>query len=319
MIDRRRFCGSLAAAPLLASPFGNLLAQESRRQSTMVVPYTPGGSTDILGRLFTEALSAQVGDKFIVENRPGANGNLGSAFVGNAPGDGRTLLYSYGNLLLNQEFMMKESQFRPLESLVPITRTCIIQAVIVAAPGFPANDLRELIAMAKRSPGKHTYAYYGDLGIASMAGEAGIDLLRIPYKGGVPGMTDVAGGTVDVITSSLAQALPMLRAGRLKALAVFGDERLAEWPKVPTVKEVLPAFKAFDYQVVMAPKSTPRPVLEQLAQRANAALQAPAFKQAFLERGAIVSPMPLDAVRAFMEEDRVNIGRIVKQAGIQPE
>lgn len=318
MTDRRTFCASLAAGALLPLSHG-ARAQESRRQFSMVVPYTPGGSTDLLGRLCTEALSGQVGEKIIVENRPGANGLLGSSYVASAPPDGRTLLYAYGNLLLNQEFMMKDARFRTLESLVPVTRTCIIQAVIVTAANFPANDLREFIASAKRSPGKHTYAYYGDLGIASMAAEANVDLLRVPYKGGMPGMLDVAAGNVDIITSSLTQALPMLRSGKLKALAVFGDQRLGEWPRVPMVQEILPGFRALDYQVVLAPKNTPKAVVDQLSQRLNTALSTPEMKRTFLERGAIVAPMRPEEVQAFMEADRIGIAKVIKAAGIQPE
>lgn len=285
----------------------------------MVVPYTPGGSTDILGRLFTDAFSAKAGEKYIVENRPGASSMLGSAYVSSSPPDGRTLMYTYGNLMLNQEFLMKENRLLPLRDLVPVTRTCIIQAVIVAAPSFPANNLRQLLEMARKNPGKHTYAYYGDLGIASVAAEADVQLLRVPYKGGVPGMTDVMAGTVDIITSSLAQAQPMLKAGKLKALAVYGDERLHEWPDVPTVKEVLPNFRALDYQVVMAPKGTQGAVLAQLAQRAKAALAGAEIRQAFLERGAIVAPMSPEETLAFMESDRAQLAKVVKAAKILPE
>lgn len=318
MLDRRQFAIRLTTGAMLARTGAAFAQTGSRRQATMVVPYTPGGSTDVLGRLFAEAFSAQMGEKYILENRPGASGILGSSQVAAAPGDGRTLLYCYGNLLLNQEFMMKDAPLKVLEVLTPVTRTCIIQAVILAAPGFPANNLRELIALAKNNPGKYSYAYYGDLGIASMAAEADVSLLRVPYKGGVPGMVDVAAGTVDIITSSLAQALPLMRSGKLKVLAVYGDERLAEWPNVTTIKEVLPNYRSLDYQVVLAPKSTPADVIAQMAQRADAALANPEFKQSFLDRGAIVAPMQPKELRAFMETDRALIEKIVKVAGITP-
>ncbi|MGB3070963.1 MAG: tripartite tricarboxylate transporter substrate binding protein [Ottowia sp.] len=316
-MDRRAFSTGLVAGAALAA--AGMARAQGGRQPTMVVPYTPGGSTDILGRLFTDAFSAKAGEKYIVENRPGASSMLGSAYVSSSPPDGRTLMYTYGNLMLNQEFLMKENRLLPLRDLVPVTRTCIIQAVIVAAPSFPANNLRQLLEMARKNPGKHTYAYYGDLGIASVAAEADVQLLRVPYKGGVPGMTDVMAGTVDIITSSLAQAQPMLKAGKLKALAVYGDERLHEWPDVPTVKEVLPNFRALDYQVVMAPKGTQGAVLAQLAQRAKAALAGAEIRQAFLERGAIVAPMSPEETLAFMESDRAQLAKVVKAAKILPE
>ena len=243
---------------------------------------------------------------------------LGAAHVSAAPADGQTLLYTYGNIMLNQEFLMK-SRFRPLDMLVPVARTAIAQTLIVAAPEFPANNLNELIALAKSRPGELTYVYYGDLGITLMAIDAGIDMLRIPYKGGVPGMLDVMGQRVDIIMSSIAQAGPHLRDGKLKALAVFGNDRLAEFPDVATIKETLPKHQAFDYQVVMAPKDTPKPTLEQLAQHTNSALSDPRLKQTFLQRGAIVSYMGPEEVLQFMEKDRENIEKIVKIAGIQPE
>lgn len=316
-MDRRSFSTGLVASAALAA--SGLAHSQASRQPTMVVPYTPGGSTDILGRLFTEAFSAQAGEKYIVENRPGAGSMLGTAFVSSAPPDGRTLMYTYGNLMLNQEFLMKENRVQPLRDLVPVTRACIIQAVIVASPSFPAANLREFIEMARKAPGKHSYAYYGDLGIAAVAAEAGVQLLRVPYKGGAPGMMDVAAGTVDIITSSLAQAQSMLRAGKLKALAVYGDERLREWPNVPTVKEVLPDFRALDYQVVMAPKGTQGAVLAQLAKSAHAALSGAEIRQAFLDRGAIVAPMSPEETLAFMESDRAQLAKVVKAAKILPE
>jgi tripartite-type tricarboxylate transporter receptor subunit TctC len=318
MINRRNFCMGLAAAPLLTTRPELALAQD-KRQFSMVIPYTPGGSTDLLGRMFADALSGQLGEKIIVENRPGAGGTLGAAHVAAAPADGRTLLYTFGNLMLNQEFMMKDLRFQAMDSLVPLARTGVVQAVIVASVNFPANDLRGFIEMARRNPGKHTYAYYGDLGNAAMAAEAGIDLLRVPYKGGMPGMVDVAAGTVDIITSSLAQAGPMLRGGKLKALAVTGDQRLAEWPNVPTVKEILPGYRALDYQVVMAPKATPKPMIDQLWQHMNAVLTNADLRRSFMEKGALVSNLRLDELRTFMGEDRAAIARVVKAAGIQPE
>ena len=318
MTNRRNFCMGLAAAPLLATRPDFALAQD-KRQFSMVIPYPPGGSTDLLGRTFADALSGQLGEKIIVENRPGAGGTIGAAHVAAAPADGRTLLYTYGNLLLTQEFMMKDLRFRALDSLVPVARTSVVQAVFVASANFPANDLREFIAMAKRNPGKHSYAYYGDLASAAIAAEAGIDLLRVPYKGGTPGLVDVAGGTVDIIYGSMAMTGPMLGGGKIKALAVTGDQRLSAWPNVPTVKEILPNYRSLDYQVVMAPKATPKPVLDQLWQQMNTVLANVDLRRSFMEKGALVSNLRLDELRAFLDEDRAAIAKAVKVARIEPE
>jgi len=316
---RRTLCASLAAAACAAAVPMVARAQSGKKPYTLVVPYPPGGSTDLLGRLFADALGAQLGEKVVVENRAGANGTMGSAQVSAAEGDGRTLLYAFGNLLLNQQYMMKEGRLTVLQDLVPVIRTCMIQAVIVAHIDAQAKDLAEFIALARKSPGKYSYAYYGDLTSAAIAAEAGLELIRVPYKGGMPGMLDVVGGRVDIMSNSLAQALPMLRAGKLKALAITGDQRLGEFPNTPTLKEVLPGFRSLDYQVVLAPKATSKAVTEELYRKSLAALSAPDMSKQFRDRGAIISPMRPDELRAFMETDQAGIAAVVKAAGIQPE
>ncbi len=318
MTNRRQFCMGLAASPLLATAAGSAFAQE-RRQLTMVVPYPPGGSADILGRLFSNALSTELNEKIIVENRAGAGGTLGASYVAGMPADGRTMLYTLGNLLLNQEFLLKEVRFRPMESLAPVGRTGIVQVVIIAKADHPASNLREFIAMAKRNPGKHSFAYYGDLGIPAMAAEAGIDILRVPYKGGAPALIDTASGIVDILASSLAQALPLIRAGKVKVLAVSSEERLADMPNVATVKEIVPGYKSIDYMGVFVPKATPRPVIDQLWQATSRVLANPDFQRAAGERGVLVRPMGPDQLNTAMEVEYANTRKTVRTAGILPE
>jgi len=318
MINRRNLVLAATAAPLLAGTATSALAQE-QRQLTMVVPYTPGGSADIFARLFSQALGKELNETIIVQNRPGAGGTLGASHVAGLPPDGRTLLYTLGNLLINQEFLIKDVRFRPMESLVPVARTCIVQVVIVTRPDFPGNDLREFIAMARRSPGKYSFAYYGDLGIPSMAAEAGIDILRVPYKGGAPALIDTASGITDILASSLTQALPLLKGGKLKVLAVSTEERIADMPNVPTVREVVPGYRAIDYQAFFVPKATPRPVIDKLWQATSRVLASTEFRRTAEERGALVQPMGPDEIRAFMEIDYANTRKTVAKAGIQPE
>lgn len=314
---RRGLVCGLAAWPLLqATP---LVARAQVAQRRMVIPYPPGGSTDLLGRLFADALGNRLGDKFVVENRPGANGTLAAQQVATAPPDGRSLLYTFGNLLLNQQFLMKNPGVNPITDMVPVTRTAVIDAAFVAPIDSPYKDLGELVEAARRSPGKLTYAYYGDLAAASVAALANIDLVRVPYKGGMPGMLDVAGGRVDFIYSSIAQAGPMLRSGKLKALAVAGDQRLPDFPNAPTVKEIVPKYRAVDYQVLLAPKGTPRAIVDDLYAKSSAALEAEEVKRQFQERGSRAAPMRPDELLAFMQEDLAAIGAACKAAGITAE
>jgi tripartite-type tricarboxylate transporter receptor subunit TctC len=315
---RRPLLAALAAAPLAAAWPVTARAQQGA-QRRMIIPYTPGGSTDLLGRLFADALGNQLGDKFIVENRPGANGTLGAQMVAGAPADGRTLCYTFGNLLLNQQHMMKNPGVNPITDMVPITRTAVIDAAFVAAADSPYKDLGELIEAARRSPGKLSYAYYGDLAAASVAALANIDLTRVPYKGGMPGMLDVAGGRVDFIYSSIAQAGPMLRSGKLKALAVAGDRRLPDFPSAPTVREFLPKYRAVDYQVLLAPRGTPRAIVDDLYTRSNAVLSNEDMRRQFAERGSLAAPMRPDELLNFMQEDLAAIGATCKAANITAE
>ncbi|WP_084651652.1 Bug family tripartite tricarboxylate transporter substrate binding protein [Ottowia thiooxydans] len=292
-------------------------AQNSKRQMTLVVPYPPGGSNDVIGRVIAQGLAAQLGESVVVENRAGANGTIGAQYVAQAPADGRTLLYSQGNLLINQEFMMRNG-FKVLESLAPVARTCFIPSIISTSVNFPANNLRELIELAKKAPGKYSFVYYGDLGITALTSAAKIELLRIPYKGG-SAVTDVIAGTVDLMTNSFTAGLPLVRGGKLKIMAVNAESRLAEFPDVPTIKEVLPGYLEVDYQGIFAPKNTPRTELAALEEQVLKLLAKPEMRQAISERNAVPNPMPSKELVAFMMDDRARISKTIAAAGIQAE
>lgn len=317
MPTRRKFTLALAAAPWLTSA-PHVQAQRARQMS-VVVPYTTGGSTDILARVFASALATQTGESVIVVNKPGGAGTIGAAYVAEQPADGRTMLYTLGNLLLNQEFLLKDVKFRPLQSLTPLAKTCDLQVTMVVAANHPANNLAEFIAMAKRNPGKHSFAYYGDLGVVSMAAEAGINLIRVPYKGGMPGLIDVAAGNVDVIASSLTQALPMIQGGKLKMLSVMTAKRWPDYPNVRSVKEDLPNFQAVDYHAVFLPAATPKPVLDAAWKSVSAVLASPDYRRTLTERGAIPDALGPDEAKRFITLDHAFIKKTVEASGIQPE
>lgn len=317
--QRRAICAGLAVTPLLAALGSNARAQTSRRAFTLVIPYPPGGATDIFGRFYAEALGAVIGEKIVVENRAGANGAIGLAQVANSLPDGRTLAYTYGNLALAQFHSMKSSPLNVLRDLVPVIRTVVTQGIIVTSPDSPFKDLSEFIAQARRSPGTLTYADYGELTIGALIRAAGIELVRVPYRGGVPGMVDVMGGQVNIIASSAAQVLPNLRAGKLKALAISSEHPIPEFPNVRTVRELLPNYQTLNYQGVFAPKGTPRAIVDELYERSFTALSKPEVRKSFSDRYATVSTMRPDELRAFMEADSANIAAVLKAAGIVPE
>ncbi|MDM0116243.1 tripartite tricarboxylate transporter substrate binding protein [Variovorax sp. J22R133] len=286
---------------------------------TVVVPYPSGGASDVLGRVFASFLAVQLGEPVIVDNRVGAGGTIGATHVAGSTPDGRTMLLTLGNLLLNQEFLLSGVKFRPLQALQPVAKTNDLRVAMVANANHPAKDLVDFIAMAKRNPGKHSFAYYGDLGIVSMAIEAGIDLIRVPYKGGPPGLVDVAAGNVDLIASSLTQALPLLKGGKLKILAVMTAKRWVDYPNVPTVVEILPRYKAVDYQGIFLPSGTPKPVVDALWKATAAVLANPDYRRSVEDRGAIPDPLGPEDFKRYVTADHANIKKIVEAAGIRAE
>lgn len=319
---RRRWVVSMAAASAglagaLRAPVAR--AQGGRRPLTLVVPYPPGGATDIFGRLYAEALGTEVGEKVIVENRAGANGGVGLQFVANAPPDGRTMAYAYGNLSIAQELSMKQPPVRIMEDLAPVVRTIVTQGFIVTAASSPWKHLGEFIEAARREPGRYSYADYGELTIGSLVSVTNIDLLRVPYKGGVPGMVDVIAGQVHVIASSAAQSLPSIRSGKLRILAISSEERIAEFPTVPTVRELVPGYRTLNYQGVFVPRATPSAIVDALYERSIAALNRPEVLRDVGDRYASISTMRPAEFRAFMAADAAGIAAVLKAAGITPQ
>ncbi|MDM0116264.1 tripartite tricarboxylate transporter substrate binding protein [Variovorax sp. J22R133] len=313
MTSRRNFALALAAAPFMTGAFA-----QNKRQMTVVVPWPAGASADILGRVFANALATQLGESVIVDNRPGAFGTIGAAYVASQPADGRTLLYTFSNIL-NQEFLLRDVKFRPLQSLLPFAKTCDVRVAIVAAVNHPANDLREFIVMAQKTPGTHSYAHYGGLGLVSMVNEAGIKLIRVPYKGGAPGLVDVAAGNVDIIDSSASSLMPLVQGGKLKILAVMTEKRWPEFPNVPTVVEILPRYRTLDYQCIFLPSETPKQIVDSLWKSVEPILSSPDYRRALNERGAIPDTRGPDEFKRYIVADHANIKKIVDTAGIRPE
>jgi tripartite-type tricarboxylate transporter receptor subunit TctC len=320
MLNRRTFCTGLVAAPAVLSWARSATADTyPSRLITIVLPYPAGGGTDSLARMFAEALGSAVGQKIIVDNRGGAAGMIGGTVVAKARPDGYTLLYTLGNLMSNSYYLFKERPFHPIESFTPVTRTCLLQAAIVTRADHPANDLQDFIDLARKSPGQLSFAYYGELGMLTLAKEANLDLLRVPYKGGLQGMLDVSQGRVDVIVSSVAQSLAFIQDRRLKALAITGDERVEALPAVKTVKETLPNYQALDYHSLFALAGTPQSVVDFLYEKSVSVLTEPALRQKFLGLGGVVSPLPPTDFRQFMQKDFERIGKVIESSGIAPE
>lgn len=308
-MTRRALCMAMAAAPIALSLAGRVLAQG--RTPTVVIPFTPGGATDTFGRLYANALSGEAGEKFIVENHPGASGAIGLGKVLSAQPDGRTVLYTYGNLSIALPFTVKDAP-NILRDFDPVIRTIVTQGIIATTPGSRIRSFADLLKIAKAEPNKVTFADYGELTLAHLMRAAGIELMRIPYKGGMPAMTDVIGGQVDIYAGSATQLAPQIKGGKLRALAITSEDRLADMPDIPTVREVLPSFRALNYQGVFVRKGTPPAVIETLYKQSVAAISKPEFQQQAKANYASVRPLTPAEFRKFMENDAVDIAAVMK-------
>ncbi|MET4580508.1 Bug family tripartite tricarboxylate transporter substrate binding protein [Ottowia thiooxydans] len=309
MISRRRAVGVLGALSLPLSGARSAWAQG--RQPTMVIPYVPGGAADTFGRMFTDAFGNEINEKFVVENHGGAGGAIGIARVVQAPADGKTLLYTYGNLSLGLIHTLKDAP-NILTDLVPVVRTIVTEGIIATGVNSRLKTFDDLLKEAAKEPGKISCADYGELTMSHLMRVAGIQLMRVPYKGGSPGVVDTITGVVDLYAGSANIVMPQIRSGKLRALAVTSPARIAEIPDIPTVREVLPAFRALNYQGLFAPKNTPSAVVERLYGQALSAIKKPEFQQRVVSRNAVVQPMGPDEFRKFMEQDAQDIAAVVK-------
>lgn len=271
VIDRRTFLGWTAGTVATVTAGRSALAQQwPQRNITLVVPFTPGGSTDILARLIGQKLQAALGVSVVVESRPGAGGSIGADAVAKAAPDGYTLLMGHiGTLAVNPSIYPKLA-YDPLTSFAHVSMIARVHNVLVVNPDVPVRSVKELIAHVKANPGKLNYASGGNgsaahIAMAAFAVAAGLDLVHVPYRGTAPAVTDVIGGRVETIMTGAPVVLPQAQAGKLRALGVSGLQRLAAAPDLPTIAEAaLPGFEASQWYGIVAPAGTPEPVVERL-------------------------------------------------------
>jgi tripartite-type tricarboxylate transporter receptor subunit TctC len=314
-----------ATALLCASVAGAFGQAWPSKPIRVIVCYAPGGVTDVVARLVTQPLSEALGQSIVVENKPGANGMIGSQIVADAPPDGYTLLmYVDGNTVLPS--IMKKLPFEPLKAFAPITVLGRGSHVIVAHPSLPVRSLGELIAYARKRPGDLSYASPGLASPQSLSMEAikkasGIDIVHIPYKGGGQAIADVASGQVKLGVLGMAPALAHIQSGKLVPLAVTGGKRSDLLPDVPTVSEAaVPGFETAQWQGIAAPAGTPTEVIKRVHDELVRIMATPAVIERLKSIGMdnSTSPTP-DDFRQLIDADLKRWPAIVQAAGIQPE
>jgi tripartite-type tricarboxylate transporter receptor subunit TctC len=277
----------MAAAPAVAADYPT-------RAVHWIVTYPPGGTTDLLARLLGDYLSKQLGQTFVVENKPGGGNNIGTEYVARAAGDGYTLLLVNPANGIN-ETLYKNLKFDLLKDIVPVAGITRVPNVMEVNPNFPAKTVPEFIAYAKANPGKVNMASSGTGTSVHMSGEllmamTGIKMAHVPYKGAGPALTDIMAGTVDVIFDNMPSSIGFIQAGKIRALGVTTETRSKTLPDVPTVAETVPGYEASAWFGMGAPKGTPADVIEKLNKAVNEALKDPKLIARLADLGG--APMP---------------------------
>jgi tripartite-type tricarboxylate transporter receptor subunit TctC len=288
-----------------------------------VSPYQAGGTSDIIARVLAQKLSERFGQSVVVENRPGANGSIGVNQVVRAEPDGHTLLAVASSALTLNPIFYKSLSYDVGRDLAPISRTGQVTNVLVVHPSVPAKDLKELVALAKEKPGELIYASQGVGSNGHLIAEqfrlrAGIDYRHVPYKGSAPAMQDLLGGRVQIMFDNLPSALPQIKSGNLRALAVTTAERSALLPDVPTVAEMgYPGFDSPAWFAVLTAKSVPAPVRAELEKAVVEALKSPEVREKLKNAGADVVPDGADELAQRISRETEMWRDVVKKAGIQ--
>jgi tripartite-type tricarboxylate transporter receptor subunit TctC len=287
----------------------------------LIIPFPPGGSNDVVGRLIATKLGEQLGKQVVVENRAGAGGTIGTELAAKAAPDGYTLqIVSIAHAV--NPWLYGKLPYDPIKSFTPIAILASGPNVLAINPTLPVNSVKELVALAKQKPGELQYASAGVGSFQHLGGElfkleAGVNMLHVPFKGGGPAMIDVIGGHTRLLFSSLVQTTPHIRTGKLKALGVGGAKRSPVLPDVPTIAEAgVPSYEAVNWWGLVAPAGTPAPIIARLHKAVQEVQNAPDVQKQFDSEGAEIVRMSPAEFGDFMEKQMARWGRVVKEAGI---
>ena len=307
---------ALMAVPAHAQSQG----QYPSRPVTVIVPQAAGGANDAIARIVTQKLGEIMGQTFLVDNRPGAGGNVGTAQSAKAKPDGYTLMLTTNSAHVINPAIYKSTGFDPVKDFEPVGLVASAGYVLVANSSFPANSVAELIAQAKAKPGQISYASAGNGTLNHLIGEmfkraAGIDMLHIPYKGSAGAATDVAGGQVPVSVQSLPSSLPFLQSGKIKVLGVVNEKRLASLPNVPTIGETLPGFGSTPWYGLLAPAGTPKDVVIKLQAALEKTLASKEVADKLAAQGCDVLVGSPAQFAALIRDDLPRWSKIVKDSG----
>lgn len=314
-----------AAAGVLALGSGSAMAQAyPNKPVRWIVPFPPAGAMDVIARTLAERMSASMGQQFVVENRPGAGGNIGSEVVARSAPDGYTIMIASIGLAVNPSLYSKMA-FDPQKDLEPIALLAVVPNMLVAHPSLGAKSVKEVIDLARAQPGKLTYASAGNGTSIHLAGElfalmAGVDMVHIPYKGSGPAVTDLIGGQVNIMFDSITSASPHVKSGKLRAYAITTAKRSQTLPNLPTIAESgLPGYDLSPWFATFAPAGTPRAIVDKLNAEMLRAINLPEVRQRMDAIGAEVIGGTPDQLRAHLRGETERWSRVIRERGIKAD
>lgn len=322
MKNRRLFLGA-AAALMLAGPTLPALAQSYPTQPvTMIIPFPPGGTLDIVGRMLAQKLGEQMGQTFVVHNRPGGAGTIGAIAVQKAPADGYTLLFS-PSTLTTTPMTLKSAPYDVVKDFSPIALVAKAPLAIAVNKNLPITDVSSLVAHAKANPGKLTFA----IGSAGSAGHLSTELLRrashieyliVPYKGSAPAYQDLIGGQIDAFIDPVLGSAAYAKSGQLRVIAVTSKTRVPSLPDVPAVSETVPGYEFYSWYGLWGPAHLPKDIAQRLNTEVNKALNSD-MRAKLEQQGLLLTPGSIDEFRRFQADDMVRAAKIVAEGKIRAE
>ncbi|MEF9999993.1 MAG: tripartite tricarboxylate transporter substrate binding protein [Comamonas sp.] len=322
-MDRRHFLAAMTATA--AAPFASqALAQNWPDQAIRwVVPYPPGGGTDVLARTVAEAMRQSLGQTIVIENKPGASTNIGAQQVATAKPDGYTIMSADNAVLAYNEHLFSKLPFSPEKDFTYVGGMSRFPLALVVNPAFEAKTLQEFLAYARANPGKINYASPGNgsphhLAMEMFKARTGTFLTHIPYRGAAPAVADVMGGQVPCMFLDLASGLPIIQSGKVRALAIGSAQRMANLPQLPTLAEAGVAnSEVFAFQGILAPKALPAPITQRLNAELNKALASPPVVKRMQDFGMEALPGTPEQFRAMARAEAKRWGEIIQKAGIK--
>jgi tripartite-type tricarboxylate transporter receptor subunit TctC len=321
--SRIGFC--LVACALSLAGHGVVSAQSyPAKPVRLVVPFAPGGGSDLVGRVLAQKLSASLRQQFVPDNRAGAGGRIGTELVAKSPPDGYTLLFATSSVMVIAPAVYSSLPFDMPSDFTPISQVASTAYVLIAHPTVPARTVKELIALAKSRPGKLTYASSGTGALSHLSGElfttlAGIKMVHVPYKGSSPGTFSVASGETDTMFSNLLPALPLVKGGRLHALGVTSTKRSSLLPDVPPIRDSMPGFVVEQLYGLLGPAKLPADIVKTLNAETAKAVQAPDTKEKLLADGSEVAVSTPEELEKRIRSEIAQWAKIIKGAGVRAE